>query len=72
MSSLNIKIDKFKGRKCFSLWQSKMQALLKQQGLWAQLAGKTVGLEITEVAILKSLMISSVKSWSSNLLLVCG
>ena len=34
MSSVNIKIDKFTGRNCFSLWQIKMRALLKQQGLW--------------------------------------
>lgn len=38
MSSLNVKIDKFTGRNSFSLWQIKMRALLKQQGLWAPLS----------------------------------
>lgn len=37
MSALNIKIDKFTGRNSFSLWQIKMRALLKQQGLWSPL-----------------------------------
>jgi hypothetical protein len=37
MSGLNVKIDKFTGRNSFSLWQIKMRALLKQQGLWAPL-----------------------------------
>ena len=32
-----MKIDKFTGRNSFSLWQIKMQALLKQQGIWAPL-----------------------------------
>ncbi|CAM8989663.1 unnamed protein product [Rhodiola kirilowii] len=30
----NVKIDKFTGRNSFGLWQIKMRALLKQQGLW--------------------------------------
>lgn len=41
MSALNIKIDKFTGRNSFSLWQIKMRALLKQQGLWGPLKTKT-------------------------------
>ena len=40
MFGMNVKIDKFTGRNSFSLWQIKMQALLKQQGLWASLAKK--------------------------------
>ena len=40
MSALNIKIDKFTGRNSFSLWQIKMRALLKQQGLWSPLTKK--------------------------------
>ena len=38
MSALNVKIDKFTGRNNFSLWQIKMRALLKQQGLWKPLS----------------------------------
>ena len=38
MSVSGLKIDKFTGRNSFSLWQIKMRALLKQQGLWAPLA----------------------------------
>lgn len=34
MSGIRAKIDKFDGRNSFSLWQIKMQALLKQQGIW--------------------------------------
>ena len=40
MSGMNVTIDKFTGRNSFSLWQIKMRALLKQQGLWAPLAKK--------------------------------
>ncbi|KAK9675632.1 hypothetical protein RND81_11G020200 [Saponaria officinalis] len=43
MSSLNIKVDRFTGRNSFSLWQIKMRALLKQQGLWAPLQKKKEG-----------------------------
>jgi len=43
MSSMNVKIDKFSGRNSFSLWQIKMQALLKQQGLWAPLSNDSKG-----------------------------
>ncbi|KAL0787017.1 hypothetical protein Bca101_003263 [Brassica carinata] len=38
MSRINAKIDKFDGRNSFSLWQIKMQALLKQQGIWGPLS----------------------------------
>ncbi|CAA7032610.1 unnamed protein product [Microthlaspi erraticum] len=37
MSGYSMSIDKFTGRNSFSLWQIKMQALLKQQGLWVAL-----------------------------------
>jgi len=40
---MNVKIDKFSGRNSFSLWQIKMQALLKQQGLWAPLSNDSKG-----------------------------
>lgn len=40
MSAMNVKIDKFTGSNSFSLWQIKMRALLKQQGLWAPLMKK--------------------------------
>ena len=48
-----MKIDKFTGRNSFSLWQIKMKALLKQQGLCAPLSGKkvepdTIEMEVTE------------------------
>ena len=50
MSRIIVKIDKFDGRNSFSFWQMKMQALLKQQGLWAPLSGKkvTTEMEVTE------------------------
>ncbi|CAL1405059.1 unnamed protein product [Linum trigynum] len=41
MTAISMKIEKFTGRNSFSLWQIKMQALLKQQGLWAPLSGKS-------------------------------
>ncbi|CAM8967026.1 unnamed protein product [Rhodiola kirilowii] len=40
MAAMNVKIDKFTWRNSFGLWQIKMRALLKQQGLWAPLSGK--------------------------------
>lgn len=53
MSALNVKIDKFTGRNSMSLWQVKMRALLKQQGLWLPLAVKAAGPETTEMASLE-------------------
>jgi len=53
MSALNVKIDKFTERNSFSLWQIKMRALLKQQGLWAPLSKKVTDAENTEIAILE-------------------
>ena len=53
MSALNVKIDKFTGRNSFSLWQIKMRALLKQQGLWAPLEKKDPGVDTTEMASLE-------------------
>ncbi|CAL1408658.1 unnamed protein product [Linum trigynum] len=41
MAAISMKIEKFTGRNNFNLWQIKMQALLKQQGLWAPLSGKS-------------------------------
>ena len=43
MSAMNVKIERFTGKNSFSLWQIKMRALLKQQGLWAPLSGKNSG-----------------------------
>ncbi|KAJ4705817.1 Retrovirus-related Pol polyprotein from transposon TNT 1-94 [Melia azedarach] len=51
MSGMNVKIDKFTGRNSFSLWQIKMRALLKQQGLWAPLARKLADPITTEMAV---------------------
>ena len=53
MSGLNVKIDKFTGRNSFSLWQIKMRALLKQQGMWALLAKKAGDAETAEMASLE-------------------
>ena len=53
MSAMNVKIDKFTGRNSFSLWQIKMRALLKQQGLWAPLSKKTIDAESAEMAVLE-------------------
>ena len=53
MSALNVKIDKFMGRNGFSLWQIKMRALLKQQGLWPPLAKKDSGVDTAEMASLE-------------------
>ncbi|MCF8701901.1 retrotransposon gag domain-containing protein, partial [Corynebacterium sp. MC-10] len=53
MSALNVKIDKFTGRNSFSLWQIKMRALLKQQGLWTPLSKKATDAENAEMAILE-------------------
>ncbi|KAJ4721544.1 Retrovirus-related Pol polyprotein from transposon TNT 1-94 [Melia azedarach] len=53
MSGMNVKIDKFTGRNSFSLWQIKMRALLKQQGLWAPLARKLADPIIAEMAVLE-------------------
>ncbi|KAL0683215.1 hypothetical protein Bca4012_050063 [Brassica carinata] len=51
MSGMNMKIDKFTGRNSFSLWQIKMKALLKQQGLWVPFSGKKVELVTTEMEV---------------------
>uniref|UniRef100_A0A0D3E7P4 DUF4219 domain-containing protein n=1 Tax=Brassica oleracea var. oleracea TaxID=109376 RepID=A0A0D3E7P4_BRAOL len=51
MSGMNMKIDKFTGTNSFSLWQIKMKALLKQQGLWAPLSGKKVEPITTEMEV---------------------
>ncbi|KAJ4704584.1 Retrovirus-related Pol polyprotein from transposon TNT 1-94 [Melia azedarach] len=53
MSGMNVKIDKFTGRNSFSLWQIKMRALLKQQGLWAPLARKRADPITAEMAVLE-------------------
>ncbi|KAJ4729013.1 Retrovirus-related Pol polyprotein from transposon TNT 1-94 [Melia azedarach] len=53
MSGMNMKIDKFTGRNSFSLWQIKMRALLKQQGLWAPLAKKPADPITAEMAVLE-------------------
>jgi len=53
MSALNVKIDKFTRRNSFSLWQINMRALLKQQGLWAQLAKKDPGVDTVEMTSLE-------------------
>ncbi|GJT74352.1 F-box/FBD/LRR-repeat protein-like protein [Tanacetum coccineum] len=37
--SPSVSIEKFNGKSNFSLWRIKIQALLKQQGIWAPLAG---------------------------------
>jgi len=55
MSALNVKIDKFTGRNSFSLWQIKMRALLKQQGLWAPLAKKDPSVDTAEMASLEEM-----------------
>ncbi|KAL0674448.1 hypothetical protein Bca4012_002429 [Brassica carinata] len=51
MYGMNMTIDKFTGRNSFSLWQIKMKALLKQQGLWAPLSGKKVEPITTEMEV---------------------
>ncbi|GKB50249.1 retrovirus-related pol polyprotein from transposon TNT 1-94 [Tanacetum coccineum] len=38
-SSSVVSIEKFNGKNNFSLWRIKIRALLKQQGIWAPLAG---------------------------------
>ena len=53
MSRVNVKIDKFTGRNSFSLWQIKMRALLKQQGLWAPLSKKATDSVTAEMAVLE-------------------
>ncbi|KAL6208330.1 hypothetical protein ACLB2K_019281 [Fragaria x ananassa] len=53
MSGLTVKIDKFTGRNSFSLWQIKMRALLKQQGMWAPLVKKSGDPEIAEIVSLE-------------------
>ena len=53
ISALNAKIDKFTGRNSFSLWQIKMRALLKQQGLWTPLSKKATDVENAEMAVLE-------------------
>ncbi|WZZ72241.1 hypothetical protein YC2023_083611 [Brassica napus] len=40
MSGIIEKIDKFDGRNSLSLWQTKMQAFLKQQSIWGPLSEK--------------------------------
>ncbi|GJW06518.1 hypothetical protein Tco_1568941 [Tanacetum coccineum] len=39
MSSQLVNIEKFTGKSNFSLWRIKIRALLKQQGIWALIAG---------------------------------
>ncbi|GJS77777.1 retrovirus-related pol polyprotein from transposon TNT 1-94 [Tanacetum coccineum] len=39
MSSQLVNIEKFSGKSNFSLWRIKIRALLKQQGIWASIAG---------------------------------
>ena len=52
MSSHNVKIEKFIEKNSFSLWQIKMQALLKQQGIWPLLSNiKYVGIDEAELAM---------------------
>lgn len=51
---MNVKIDKFSWRNSFSLWQIKMQAFIKQQGLWLPLLkdntkGKGNAVEMTSL-----------------------
>ena len=53
MFVLNVKIDKFMGRNSFSLWQIKIRALLKQQGLWALLAKKDPSTNTAKMASLE-------------------
>ena len=53
MSALNVKIDKFTGKNSFSLWQIKMQALLKQQGFWAPLSKDKNVVVTSEMEILE-------------------
>lgn len=53
MSALNVKIDKFTGKNSFSLWQIKMRAMLKQQGLWAPLSKKASDPETAEMATME-------------------
>jgi len=82
MSGMNMKIDKFTGRNSFSLWQIKMKALLKQQGLWAPLSGKkvepiTTEMEVTEEERIQQFccvwqMRSSSKFPVLMLQLICG
>ncbi|CAL1376211.1 unnamed protein product [Linum trigynum] len=48
MAAINMKIEKFTGINSFRLWQIKMQALLKQQGLWAPLSEKSKKKSIDE------------------------
>ena len=50
---INVKVDKFTRRNSFSLWQIKMRALLKQQGLWAPLNKKSKDSESAEMASLE-------------------
>ncbi|GJW76791.1 retrovirus-related pol polyprotein from transposon TNT 1-94 [Tanacetum coccineum] len=38
-STPSVSIEKFNGKSNFSLWRIKIRALLKQQGIWAPLAG---------------------------------
>ncbi|KAL0645053.1 hypothetical protein Bca4012_043344 [Brassica carinata] len=53
MYGMNMKIDKFTGMNSFSLWQIKMKALLKQQGLWAPLSRKKVEPVTTEMEVIE-------------------
>ena len=41
MNTTTMKIEKFTGRNSFGLWQIKMRALLKQQGIWKPLVEKS-------------------------------
>ncbi|KAL0742808.1 hypothetical protein Bca4012_084321 [Brassica carinata] len=60
MSGMNMKIDKFTGRNNFSLWQIKMKALLKQQGLWAPFSGKKVEPVTTEMEVIEEKAYSTI------------
>ena len=60
MSAMNVKIDKFTGRNNFSLWQIKMRALLKQQGLWVPLAKKDPGADTAEMASLEEKALATI------------
>ncbi|CAL1359620.1 unnamed protein product [Linum trigynum] len=40
MTSVNMKIEKFTRKNSFAIWQIKMQALLKHEGLWGLLSAK--------------------------------
>ena len=53
MPGMKVKIDKFTWRNSISLWQIKMRALLKQQGLWALLTKKSTDLVTAEMTTME-------------------